>query len=80
MISCVEPVSYGQRFLNFLLSVMRGGDLSLRPAGLLPHTDKAEETPVGAEHKSVDEDGVDRRGEGVDGPTERAVVGHLKAE
>lgn len=35
-ISCIDPASYGQRFLNFLLSVMRGGDLSLRPAGLMP--------------------------------------------
>lgn len=33
-ISCVDPVMYGHRFLNFLMSVMRGGDLSLRPAGL----------------------------------------------
>jgi hypothetical protein len=33
-ISCVDPVMYGHRFLNFLVSVMRGGDLSLRPAGL----------------------------------------------
>jgi 1-phosphatidylinositol-4-phosphate 5-kinase len=33
-ISCVDPVTYGHRFLNFLVSVMRGGDLSLRPAGL----------------------------------------------
>ncbi|KAK1921270.1 1-phosphatidylinositol-4-phosphate 5-kinase [Papiliotrema laurentii] len=35
-ISCVDPVAYGQRFINFLLSVMRGGDISLRPVGLLP--------------------------------------------
>lgn len=35
-ISCVDSASYGQRFLNFLLSVMRGGDLSLRPTGLEP--------------------------------------------
>ncbi|WVQ82623.1 hypothetical protein IAT38_004755 [Cryptococcus sp. DSM 104549] len=34
MISCIEPVSYGQRFLNFMMSVIRGGDLSLRPEGL----------------------------------------------
>jgi hypothetical protein len=33
-ISCVDPNHYGQRFLNFLVSVMRGGDLSLRPPGL----------------------------------------------
>ena len=33
-ISCVDPVTYGHRFINFLVSVMRGGDLSLRPAGL----------------------------------------------
>lgn len=35
-ISCVEPSIYGQRFLDFLMSVMRGGDLKLRPQGLEP--------------------------------------------
>ncbi|WVR03196.1 hypothetical protein IAU60_000187 [Kwoniella sp. DSM 27419] len=33
-ISCIDPTPYGQRFLNFLLSIMRGGDKSLRPPGL----------------------------------------------
>lgn len=45
-ISCVDPDSYGQRFLNFLLSVMRGGDMSLRPPGLMPKAE-TEEKPVG---------------------------------
>ncbi|ODN73915.1 hypothetical protein L202_07422 [Cryptococcus amylolentus CBS 6039] len=36
MISCVDPVQYGQRFFDFLRSVMRKGDLSLRPPGLEP--------------------------------------------
>jgi 1-phosphatidylinositol-4-phosphate 5-kinase len=80
-ISCQDPVVYGQRFLNFLLSVMRGGDVNLRPSGLSPHNNKVDEKPVGGE-KSPNEsdDGVDRRGEGVDAPTARAMVGHLKAE
>lgn len=47
-ISCVDPDTYGHRFLDFLMSVMRGGDPSLRPAGLeSPH--KAVK-PVGCEH------------------------------
>ena len=75
-ISCVEPVTYGQRFLNFLLSVMRGGNISLRPSGLEPHMSKADEKPVGG----TAEDGSGTGGQGVDGPTERAVVGHVKAE
>ena len=46
-ISCVDPVTYGRRFLNFLLSVMRNGDLSQRPAGLLPAEPDSPESPVG---------------------------------
>ncbi|WWC85436.1 uncharacterized protein L201_000299 [Kwoniella dendrophila CBS 6074] len=47
-ISCIDPVTYGQRFINFLYSVMRGGDKSLRPPGLepLPINEKVEQ-PVG---------------------------------
>ncbi len=74
MISCVEPVAYGQRFLNFLLSVMRGGDVSLRPHGLEPETSKANEKPVGG----TPGEGRQSGDEGVDGPTERAVVGRVK--
>ena len=48
-ISCVDPNTYGRRFLNFLLSVMRGGDMSLRPPGLLPEQPEKEETAVGSE-------------------------------
>ncbi|WRT63323.1 uncharacterized protein IL334_000228 [Kwoniella shivajii] len=47
-ISCIDPISYGQRFLNFLTSVMRGGDKSLRPLGLEDSTKtEEEEKPVG---------------------------------
>jgi 1-phosphatidylinositol-4-phosphate 5-kinase len=35
-ISCVQPSVYGDRFFDFLQSVMRGGDLKLRPQGLEP--------------------------------------------
>ncbi|CAH7681028.1 hypothetical protein BY996DRAFT_4577700 [Phakopsora pachyrhizi] len=31
MISAVPPNEYGDRFLNFLLSIIRGGDISIRP-------------------------------------------------
>ncbi|EGG11887.1 uncharacterized protein MELLADRAFT_46552 [Melampsora larici-populina 98AG31] len=31
MISAVPPEEYGNRFLNFLLSIIRGGDVSIRP-------------------------------------------------
>lgn len=31
MISSVPPVEYGERFKNFLLSVIKGGDKSRRP-------------------------------------------------
>ena len=48
-ISCVDPATYGQRFLNFLYSVMRGGDLSLRPVGLEHVKMKDEEKPVGGD-------------------------------
>lgn len=33
-ISCVDPVTYGHRFIDFLMSVMRGGDPNIRPPGL----------------------------------------------
>ncbi|WWC57693.1 uncharacterized protein I303_100227 [Kwoniella dejecticola CBS 10117] len=47
-ISCIDPITYGQRFLNFLQSVMRGGDKSLRPLGLeAPSRAEEEEQPVG---------------------------------
>ncbi|WVQ72359.1 hypothetical protein IAR50_001910 [Cryptococcus sp. DSM 104548] len=46
MISCVDPVQYGQRFFDFLRSVMRKGDLSLRPPGLEPIT-KVDKPDVG---------------------------------
>lgn len=45
-ISCVDPVTYGQRFLNFLTSVMRGGNPALRPAGL-EESIECEQRPVG---------------------------------
>ncbi|RSH89488.1 Phosphatidylinositol-4-phosphate 5-kinase [Saitozyma podzolica] len=71
MISCIDPLQYGHRFLNFLLSVMRGGDLSLRPQGLLPDR-KEEEKPVGGENGAETEpEATEER---------RAIVGHLKAE
>ncbi|WWC67217.1 uncharacterized protein I206_101124 [Kwoniella pini CBS 10737] len=47
-ISCIDPINYGQRFLNFLQSVMRGGDKSLRPLGLeAPSRAAEDEQPVG---------------------------------
>ncbi|TXT05055.1 hypothetical protein VHUM_03875 [Vanrija humicola] len=50
-ISCVEPNTYGQRFLNFLMSVERGGDPALRPQGLeSPEGEKKEVTAVGCDH------------------------------
>ena len=79
MISCVEPVAYGQRFLNFLLSVMRGGDLSIRPSGLEPISQAAEK-PVGGGDSPTREDGMSLREEAPAGFTEPAAVGHLKAE
>ncbi|EKD01538.1 putative 1-phosphatidylinositol-4-phosphate 5-kinase protein [Trichosporon asahii var. asahii CBS 8904] len=52
-ISCVDPDTYGHRFLDFLMSVMRGGDTSLRPAGLeSPHKLVK---PVGCEHDERNE-------------------------
>ena len=80
MISCVEPVAYGQRFLNFLMSVMRGGDLSVRPSGLEPRVSEAGEMPVGGGDSPTHEDGMIGREEAVVGYTEPAAVGHLKAE
>lgn len=47
-ISCVDPDTYGHRFLDFLMSVMRGGDASLRPAGL--ESPAKAPKPVGCEH------------------------------
>ncbi|WOO84601.1 Phosphatidylinositol 4-phosphate 5-kinase its3 [Vanrija pseudolonga] len=50
-ISCVEPNTYGQRFLNFLMSVERNGDMSLRPQGLEPpQGEKNQVTAVGCDH------------------------------
>lgn len=46
-ISCVDPATYGQRFFNFLQSVMRGGDPTLRPQGLEPPLIEYEK-PVGS--------------------------------
>ncbi|RXK35296.1 1-phosphatidylinositol-4-phosphate 5-kinase [Tremella mesenterica] len=54
-ISCVEPVTYGQRFLNFLLSVMRGGNPALRPEGLRPNEPIVTEAPVGETPESSPE-------------------------
>ena len=71
---------------------MRGGDVSLRPAGLLPETDhKADEKPVGEGGTPVEMVQIERvsvmrvnggsGGKGVGEDEERpAVVGHLKAE
>ncbi|BEJ13414.1 hypothetical protein CspHIS471_0305880 [Cutaneotrichosporon sp. HIS471] len=46
-ISCVQPDFYGHRFYDFLLSVMRGGDVKLRPQGLEPPS-ACTESAVGA--------------------------------
>ena len=43
-ISCVDPDFYGERFLNFMKSIMRFGPISLRPHGLVP-ADPAEPPP-----------------------------------
>jgi len=52
-ISAVPPAEYGDRFLNFLLSVLPGADKTLRPHGLRPEDvhppDPADETG-NAEH------------------------------
>ncbi|ORY22974.1 hypothetical protein BCR39DRAFT_550308 [Naematelia encephala] len=64
MISCVDPVEYGHRFLDFLMSVMRGGDLSLRPPGLLPRI-ASQEKPIGEPQNA---------------PVNAGHVGHLKTE
>ncbi|KAK4687822.1 1-phosphatidylinositol-4-phosphate 5-kinase, partial [Tremellales sp. Uapishka_1] len=78
MISCVDPVAYGQRFLNFMMSVMRGGDITLRPSGLLPELEDArkEEVPVGEVEEMHVQEGL------IPPPAAAApaVVGHLKAE
>ncbi|GMK56953.1 hypothetical protein CspeluHIS016_0307930 [Cutaneotrichosporon spelunceum] len=46
-ISCVQPNFYGDRFYDFLLSVMRGGDVTLRPHGLEPSSSTCTESAVG---------------------------------
>lgn len=49
-ISCVDPTTYGNRFLDFLMSVMRGGDPKLRPQGLeTPLKPTETSPPVGSE-------------------------------
>jgi 1-phosphatidylinositol-4-phosphate 5-kinase len=50
-ISCVDPVTYGHRFFDFLQSVMRGGNPALRPQGLAAPAKTAvlEAAPVGSE-------------------------------
>ncbi|KIR79825.1 1-phosphatidylinositol-4-phosphate 5-kinase [Cryptococcus gattii EJB2] len=81
-ISCVDPVFYGQRFYNFLRSVMRGGDKSLRPIGLeqVEPSEKPEvgqgmdnrEMPIGGAngtHYSTVQDGQ-----------QPSIVGHLKTD
>ncbi|KIS00672.1 1-phosphatidylinositol-4-phosphate 5-kinase [Cryptococcus deuterogattii 2001/935-1] len=81
-ISCVDPVFYGQRFYNFLRSVMRGGDKSLRPIGLeqVGPSEKPKvgqdmdnrEMPIGGAndtHYSTVQDGQ-----------QPSIVGHLKAD
>jgi len=74
-ISCIEPMEYGRRFLNFLLSVMRGGDVSLRPHGLLPDVTSAEEKAMG---RRVNTGALVRDGDS--GEQQGAAVGRLKAE
>lgn len=79
-ISCVDPNTYGARFLDFLMSVMRGGDMSRRPDGLLPvePTEKQPVRPAQNDHGEVG------NGPSPDVSPERserpAIVGHLKAE
>ncbi|ORX34962.1 hypothetical protein BD324DRAFT_582830 [Kockovaella imperatae] len=51
-ISCIDPSAYGRRFLNFLLSVMRNGDINLRPSGLLPSDPIIPEPAVGTEQRT----------------------------
>lgn len=48
-ISAVPPIEYGNRFLGFLFSVVRGADLSTRPKGLLvgPSEEKPQPLPPG---------------------------------
>lgn len=48
-ISAVPPPEYGERFLNFLLSVMPGADQKLRPKGLRPD----EIAPMGPEDETT---------------------------
>lgn len=46
MISCVPPDEYGDRFIRFLLSFMRGADTSSRPNMNWPrreHRNRADE-------------------------------------
>ncbi|WVF66658.1 hypothetical protein IAT40_001399 [Kwoniella sp. CBS 6097] len=64
-ISCIDPVTYGQRFLNFLSSVMRGGDKSLRPIGLEEPKTEVEEKPVGGD-QDQDQQRRDTEGEVID--------------
>ncbi|OCF43100.1 1-phosphatidylinositol-4-phosphate 5-kinase [Kwoniella heveanensis CBS 569] len=74
-ISCIDPVTYGQRFLNFLTSVMRGGDKSLRPLGLEEPTSAVEEKPVGGDQdqrREVGEEVVENGNE--DGNEDRNMV------
>lgn len=80
-ISCVDPDSYGGRFLDFLSSVMRGGDISRRPEGLMP-AEPTNQQPV-APAQAVNgttlhgNGEIPREGKAADRP---AIVGHLKAE
>lgn len=53
MISCIDPNHYGQRFLNFIMSVMRGGDPALRPPGLRSENEQQEERPVGSDQDKI---------------------------
>lgn len=59
---------------------MRSGDVSLRPPGLAPDTKKEDEKPVGGDNSPANGEGPDRSGEGVHGPTERAIVSRVKSE
>nr|ODN87070.1 1-phosphatidylinositol-4-phosphate 5-kinase [Cryptococcus depauperatus CBS 7841] len=86
-ISCVDPKQYGQRFLNFLMSIMRGGNISLRPLGLAdPEFSSAgprissSEVPAGEVTFGEDFDNshftVTQNGR----PSQHSIVGHLKTD
>lgn len=81
-ISCVDPVFYGQRFYNFLRSVMRGGDKSLRPIGL-EQVEPSEKPEVGQDmdNREMPVGGASNTQDSAvqDGP-QPSIVGHLKTD